>query len=160
PRLDEPEDAEGEQDGRGDHAQRARVGDDLESDDERRDERDRHLVPDGDRHERAQHGAPAALLHAPRHGEQPAHGRVDAVVGAEPDQGQPRRAVAHDGKQYESLEASPPWRRTWWGRSPAYSTKKSGSTAMSPLLSSLTIQPSMPSGENCAATLAYSRVVR
>ena len=51
-------------------------------------------MADGDRHQRAQHGAAAALLHPARDGEQPAHGRVDAVVGAEPGQGQPRRVGA------------------------------------------------------------------
>ena len=105
-----------------------RVGRRAQAEDEQRHERDRRLVADRDRHERAQHGAAAALLQAARDGEEPAHGRVDAVVDAEPGQGQPCRVGGHDGKQYESVEASPPSRRIWCGRSPSNSTKKFGSS--------------------------------
>jgi hypothetical protein len=53
------------------------------------------------------------------------------------------------GKQYESEEASPPWRRSWCGRSPSgNSTNRSGSSVSEPSspASSLTSQPLIPSG--------------
>src|SRR5439155_25712669 len=115
---------------------------------------DGQLVADRDRRQRPHHRAAAVILHAQADREQPAHGWIRAVIGAQrghrKQQCQSVHRPAQFGKQYESDDASPPSSRTWWGRSPpsGNSTKKSGSIRKSPpgSESNLTSQPLMPSG--------------
>ena len=59
------------------------------------DERDRQRVPGGDRQQRPQHGRAALALQTERHGEQPAHRRIDSVKGAQPGERQPRPRRRH-----------------------------------------------------------------
>ena len=149
-RAHEPEDAERDQRDAGADVQRLGVGDDAQHDDQERDERDRALMPDRDRPQRPQHGAPGTLLHPQRDREQPAHRGVEPVIGAQQAQQDvgPERVHYRAGKQYESDDASPPASRIWCGRSPLNGTKNSGSTVSEPSApaSSLTIQPSIPAG--------------
>jgi hypothetical protein len=98
PRREEAKDAKAQQDRGGAHVQGSRVDDRRGAQHDAGQEHDRELVADGDRQQRAQHGAPAALLHPPRDGEQPAHRRVETVVGPEPGEGEAERLIAH-GKQ-------------------------------------------------------------
>ena len=60
---------------------------------------------------RTEHRRTLLLLQSKRDGKQPSHGRIDAVKHAEPKDREPRPELAH-GKQKESLEESPPSRRT------------------------------------------------
>ncbi len=55
-----------------------------------RHQRDRERMAERDRHQRFQHDRPALPVQPERDGEQPAHGRIDAVVRAEPGERQPR----------------------------------------------------------------------
>jgi len=108
------------------------------------------LVAERDGRQGAQDCRPPPLLKTEYDGEQPAHTRVETVVCAQADQRQPGPHLRwdHDGKQYESDDASPPPRWIWWGRSPSKGTKKSGSMRRPPsgAASSLAAQPRMPSG--------------
>ena len=81
----------------------------------------RQRVAGGDRRQRrAAPPAPTAFLQPDRHGEQPAHARVEAVERAEP--GERRDFQPTHGKQYESDDASPPCSRVWCTRRPRNSS--------------------------------------
>ena len=58
-------------------------------DDHANHKRDGRGMAEEDGRERAEHRAPAALLESQRDREQPAHGRVDAVIRAEGREGDP-----------------------------------------------------------------------
>ena len=86
----------------GAEVQRVRVGQQAEADDETATSTIEQLVPDRDRHQRAQHGAPGALLHPQRDREQPAHRGIEPVIGAEQaqqDVGPEIAALIWSGKQ-------------------------------------------------------------
>jgi hypothetical protein len=72
-RLPEAEEPEADQTRRGHQVQRPRVGQHAEAEHECGDQRDRRLVPDRDRRQRAQHRPPLAVLHPEADREQPSH---------------------------------------------------------------------------------------
>src|SRR5207244_7589653 len=103
--------AKGKQDRRRGNFQGAVRQADASHENRGNDYRNGERVPQHDRRQRTEHCCALLFLQPQRHGEQPTHGGVDAVKNAEPKDRQPRPELTH-GKQKESLEESPPSRRT------------------------------------------------
>ena len=141
--------AEGEKDGRHGHLHRGQGKYPLGEAGERDDSADGRAMTDSQRRQGAPHRRAVFLLQPERDREKPAHARIDSVVGPQEKQRGPNPGIpfAH-GKQKESVEQSPPSRRTWCGRSSSTSRRKLESNAIPPagLASTLTIQPLTPSG--------------
>ena len=90
--LEEPEGDEGQRSSR---AEGTRRRDALHASDHGDDEGDGHGMAEGDGKEGLQDGLAPPLLQADRHGEEPAHPRIHAVVGAEKDERHPRPRLGH-----------------------------------------------------------------